>query len=271
MDRFLGFPIPGKVSSVLLSAANICKTYRTRDGIFEALYDVSVDVDAGQIVGLIGASGSGKSTMASIIIGLETADAGRIEFDGASCDANLKMGKRNPDYRRAMAGMQMVFQNPTASFSDRMRVGAGIEEGIAYRGVPKPERTQRMLETLEMVGLPAHYAEKHAWELSGGECQRAAIARAIISHPKLLICDEPTSALDVTIQAQIVHLLDDLCRDMGMACLFISHDLALVRGLCTNVYVMDAGHIVESGTPADILHNPSSAAAQQLVESIIEF
>lgn len=255
---------------MLLRATGISKTYRTRDGVFEALRDVSIEVDSGQIIGLIGTSGSGKSTLASIVIGLETADSGRIEFDGESSDAHLKMGKRNAGFRRALEGMQMVFQNPTSSFSERMRIGIGVEEGVAYRGVPKSKRTQLMLEALEMVGLPRSYAGKYAWELSGGECQRAAIARAIIGRPKLLICDEPTSALDVTIQAQIVHLLNDLCLEMGMACLFISHDLALVRGLCSNVYVMDTGRIVESGDAESVLEHPQSDAARSLVDAIVE-
>jgi len=255
---------------MLLQADGISKTYRTREGLFTALDDVSLHVGEGEIVGLIGTSGSGKSTMASILLGLESADAGRIEFLGASCDAFAKMRKRPAEFRAALANMQMVFQNPASTFSDRMRIGEGVAVGIAYRGVPKSERANRVAETLDAVGLPQSYANKHAWELSGGECQRAAIARAIISRPQLLICDEPTSALDVTIQAQIVHLLARLCRENHMACLFISHDLALVRGLCERVYVMDAARIVEQGTAAAVLESPQSDAAKRLVNSIIE-
>ena len=238
---------------MLLEARDISKTYRTRDGVFQALDVASIDVDAGEIVGLIGASGSGKSTLASIVVGLETADAGTVRFDGQDCDAALPHGKRPAAFRKVQLEMQMVFQNPAASFSDRMRIGRGVEEGVAYRDVPKPEREKRALEALEMVGLPTAYARKFAWELSGGQCQRAALARAIVSRPKLLICDEPTSALDVTTQAQIVHLIDDLCRDMGMACLFISHDIALVRGLCSRVYAIDAGCITWSGPSENML------------------
>lgn len=254
---------------MLLRATDIRKTYRTRDGMFCALGGVSLEVDEGEFVGLIGMSGSGKSTMASVLVGLETADSGLIEFQGATCDASMRMSRRSGEFREALQGMQMVFQNPASSFSDRMRIGEGIAEGIAYLDVPKHEWEGRVLEALDMVGLPRSYIRKHAWELSGGECQRAAIARAIISHPKLLICDEPTSALDVTIQAQIVHLLLRLCCEMGMACLFISHDLALVRGLCKRVYVMDGGLIVERGDSGHVFDHPRSDAAKRLVASVV--
>ena len=255
---------------MFLSVERIHKAYRTRNGVFTALDDVNLQIDEGEVVGLIGTSGSGKSTLASIIIGLELADSGRIVFQDAACDASMKVRYRMPAFRSALAGMQMVFQNPASTFSERMRIGEGIAEGIAYRGVPAFEHGRRVAEALDRVRLPRSYARKYAWELSGGECQRAAIARAIISNPKLLICDEPTSALDVTIQAQIVHLIDDLCRDSGMACLFISHDLALVRGLCRRVYVMEAGRIVEQGWTRDILELPESDAARRLVASIVE-
>ena len=269
MGRFPRYRVIGRGSSVLLEASDICKTYRTRDGVFTALDGVSLCVGEGEIVGLIGTSGSGKSTMASILLGLELADAGRIVMQGNACSASMKLRWRSPEYRGALADVQMVFQNPLSTFSERMRIGDGVAEGIAYRGVPKAERDRRVAAALDAVGLPISYARKFAWELSGGECQRAAIARAIISNPKLLICDEPTSALDVTIQAQIVHLIAGLCRENRMACLFISHDLALVRGLCERVYVMEAGCIVEEGRAKDVLESPRSDAAKRLVSSII--
>ena len=150
-----------------------------------------------------------------------------------------------------------------------MRVGQGVAEGIAYLPeVPPREYGKRVDEALEMVGLPTSYANRYPWELSGGECQRAAIARAVISRPKLLICDEPTSALDVTVQAQVVHLLADLCGEMGTACLFISHDLALVRGLCQRVYVLDSGRIVERGSAQTLFDDPQAEATKRLVASV---
>lgn len=252
---------------MLLEAEGIRKTYATRDGAVCALRDARISIDEGEVIGLVGVSGSGKSTMASILAGLERADAGRISFQGVECDAAQRIGRRPPAFRASLAGMQMVFQNPASTFSERMRIGPGIAEGIAYRGVPRRERRRRVLEALDMVGLPRSYADKHAWELSGGECQRAAIARAMISRPRLLICDEPTSALDVTIQAQIVHLLLRLCAEMDMSCLFISHDLALVRGMCGRVYVMDAGAVVEEGSSDEVFEHPRSNAARMLAAS----
>ena len=254
----------------LLEALGISKTYAYRDGVFQALDNVSLTVGSGEIVGLVGASGSGKSTIASIIAGLEIADKGSLRFKGAGCDASAKMRARSAKYQQASKHLQMVFQHPASSFSPRMRIGAGIEEGAAYLGMPAEERRRRMHQALDAVGLPQSYAQKHAWELSGGECQRAAIARSIIGEPDLLIADEPTSALDVTIQAQIVHLLYDLCHENGMACLFVSHDLALVQGLCSRAYVMDGGCIVEQGDPASIFDAPESDAARRLAEAIIE-
>lgn len=255
---------------MLFEAHEISKSFDVRAGKLDALDKASVSVGEGEIVGLVGTSGSGKSTLAAVIAGIELADSGTLRFCGASCDASTKPSRRPREYRQVQLDMQMVFQHPASSFSPRMRVGEGIKEGVAYRGVPQAEQEQRMLDALDAVGLPRAYARKFAWELSGGECQRAAIARAIVGNPKMLLADEPTSALDVTIQAQIVRLLADLCRDRGMACLFISHDLALVQGLCRRVYVMDAGRIVEEGAASAVLDDPQSDAAKRLVDSIIE-
>lgn len=255
---------------MLLKAHDITKTYGSRSGSFRALSKVSLEVDSGEMVGLVGTSGSGKSTMASVICGLETADEGTITFLGESCDASVRVSKRPLAFRCALLQMQVVFQNPTSSFSPRMSIGRGIAEGIAYRGVPKASWEGLVADAMEAVGLPRSYMKKRPWELSGGECQRAAIARAIISNPRLILCDEPTSSLDVTIQAQIVHLLLRLCRERDMACLFISHDLSLVHGLCERVYVMEGGEVVEQGSSASVFENPRSDAARRLVASVVD-
>ncbi len=253
---------------MLLEVEGLTKRYRTRSGWFTALDGVSLGVDAGEIVGLIGTSGSGKTTVASVVSGLETADSGSMVFNGVACDATIPPNRRSREFKRVMAGMQMVFQHPAQSFSDRMRIGAGVAEGIVYRGVPKDCCMEAALDAIERVGLPRSYAQKYAWELSGGECQRAALARAIVGDPELLVCDEPTSALDVTVQAQIVNLIAQLCDERGMACLFISHDLALVRGLCSRAYVIDDGAIVEEGPVAALFDDPQADATRRLVASV---
>ena len=202
----------------LLEVCNVSKSFRKRGGgLFRALDGVNLSVEAGEIVGLVGSSGSGKSTMANVLAGLETADAGTVRFQGVEGDVSVRPSRRSREFREAQLGMQMVFQHPTSSFSPRMKVGEGVAEGIAYRGVARVERMPLVLDALESVGLPRTYAGKYAWELSGGECQRAAIARAIVGNPVLLLADEPTSSLDVTIQAQIVRLLAELCAERGMA------------------------------------------------------
>ena len=251
----------------LLEVRGVCKRFRRRGGDLVALEDAGLSVGEGEVVGLVGASGSGKSTLARAVVGLSCADAGTITFDGDACDASVRLSRRPSGHRR---GMQMVFQHPASTFSPRMTLGAGIAEGVAYRGVPRSEHPALVREALGLVGLPASYAERHAWELSGGECQRAAIARAIIGRPRLLVADEPTSALDVTVQAQVVRLLAELCRERGMACLFISHDLVLVSGLCARVYVMEAGRVVEEGTPQTVFSHPASSAARCLADAIVE-
>ena len=268
MARCQSWRASRKAAEMLLEVRGIRKAYQVRDGVFTALAGVDLEVDAGEVVGLIGTSGSGKSTLASVVAGLEVADAGTMLFDGAEADATIPMRRRPRDYQRAMSGLQMVFQHPASSFSERMRVGKGVAEGVAYRGVARSDQERMAMEALERVGLPRSYAHKYAWELSGGECQRAALARAIVGNPKLLVCDEPTSALDVTVQAQIVNLIARLCAEQGMACLFISHDLALVRGLCPRAYVIDEGSIVEEGDVADLFDCPKSDATRRLVASV---
>ena len=253
---------------MLLEVEGVSKRYETRGGWFKALDGVSLNVDSGEIVGLIGTSGSGKSTLASMVVGLEVADAGSMTFQGVSCDLATPFKKRSREHRQSMVAMQLVFQHPGLSFSERMRIGAGVAEGVVYTGVSKDESMDMALDALERVGLPRSYARKYAWELSGGECQRAALARAIVGNPELLVCDEPTSALDVTVQAQIVNLIAQLCDERDMACLFISHDLALVRGLCSRAYVIDSGAIVEQGQVARLFDDPRAEATRRLVASV---
>lgn len=198
------------------------------------LDDVSFTIDAGECLGIVGLSGGGKSTLAKIIARLIPSDGGKIFL----CGEDITHATGNDFYRN----MQMIFQTPEDSFNPRRTLGASIAEPIK-NFIGGDNLRGRVAELLEEVGLPAAYAERYPREVSGGECQRAAIARAISINPKLLICDEATSALDVTIQAQIVALIKKLCVERNIACLFITHDLALLTRLADRVLVLEAAHL----------------------------
>lgn len=240
---------------MLLVAENIGKTF---PGAAEpVLHGASFAVAPGEKVGIVGRSGCGKSTLARIVAGLDSADEGTVSFNGvtrcfgsgspsAECGGREgRPGRESLSVREAWLSLQMVFQNPEASFSTHMSLGAAIWEGMAYHPgasrVSRAERRALVAEALEAVGLPASFAAKRAFEVSGGQCQRAAIARALISKPKLVICDEATSALDVTVQAKIMDLLAKLHAEQGMAVLFISHNVPLVANFCDRVYALEDG------------------------------
>lgn len=227
---------------MLLEVNDITKFY---PGQNEPVLDgITFSVDKGERVGIVGESGSGKTTLSRIIAGLEPADDGSVAFNGARIDFGegeaVPRRIRDRQVRAAWLGMQMVFQNPAASFSDHMDIGKAIWEGAAYnadlRHCDKRDRRDLIANSLESVGLDSSFMKRRAFELSGGECQRAAIARAIIGDPKLIICDEATSALDVTVQAHIMDLLERLYEEKGMAFIFVSHNIALVQGFCDKIY-----------------------------------
>ena len=198
------------------------------------LNDINFTVDAGECLGIVGLSGGGKSTLAKIIARLIPSEGGQIFL----CGEDITHATGNAFYRN----MQMIFQMPEDSFNPRRTLGAGIAEPIK-NFIGKDNLRGRVENLLSEVGLPKDYAERYPREVSGGECQRAAIARAISVAPKLLICDEATSALDVTIQAQVVALIKKLCTEKNIACLFITHDLATLKKLADRVLVLEDGRL----------------------------
>ena len=220
------------------------------------LDDINFSLDAGECLGIVGLSGCGKSTLAKIIARLIPSDDGKIFL----CGEEITRATGNAFYKN----MQMIFQLPEDSFDPRRTLGESIAEPIKNFVGGKNLRGQ-VENLLAEVGLPKNYAERYPREVSGGECQRAAIARAISVAPKLLICDEATSALDVTIQAQIIALIKKLCAEKNIACLFITHDLSLLPRLANRVIVLHCGKIVESGKPTQLIRAAQSKFTQQLM------
>ena len=224
---------------------------------------VTFSLRAGEALGLVGESGCGKSTLARMIARLLEPTAGAVFLEGEEI-TKLRRRALRPVYRK----MQMVFQSPAGSFDPRRTLGHGIAESLENRGLSSGERQARTARLLERCGLLADFAGRYPHEVSGGQCQRAAIARALAAEPRLLICDEATSALDVTVQQQILELLGELRRD-GLSILFICHNLALVQSFCDRVLVMRAGKIVEAGNAADVIAAPRTDYTRSLLDAVL--
>ncbi len=247
----------------LLKIEGLTKDFKTEDNTcFRALDHVSFQIESGETLGLVGQSGCGKSTLAKLITRLMEASDGTIYLKGK--DITRARGK---ELRQAYRQMQMVFQSPLASFDPRKTIGNGICESMVNNGLPKEEQARRLRELLDQCGLPSDYAKRYPHELSGGQCQRAAIARALAMKPGLLICDEVTSALDVTVQKQIMELLQGLKEESNLSFLFISHNLALVQSFCDRILVMHEGKIVEEGSTDEVIQKPKSEYTKRLVEA----
>lgn len=229
---------------------------------FCAVDHVSFRVMPGQILGIVGESGSGKSTIARLVTRLEDATAGQILLDGQDI-TNCKGRQLIPVYSK----VQMVFQTPTGSFDPRRTLGDGICESLRNKGVSKADCERKARKLLAQCGLSEDFIHRYPHTVSGGECQRAAIARALMADPKLLILDEATSALDVTVQKQIMELLQQLHREKGLTYLFICHNLALVQQFCDQVIVLYEGRIVEQGTPEEVISHPESEYAKRMVDA----
>ena len=228
-----------------------------------AVNDVSFYLYPGEILGIVGESGSGKSTVAKLITRLEDVTDGQIILDGQDI-SHSKGAARKGIYEK----IQMVFQNPVGSFDPRRTLGDGIGESLKNKGVPKAEIRAKVAELLEQCGLEPEYMDRYPHQVSGGQCQRAAIARALAIDPKVIICDEATSALDVTVQKRVIDLLQNLQENKNLSYVFICHNLALVQQFCDRVIVMKDGRVVEEGIPDEVIQNPKEEYTKMLVDSV---
>ena len=233
-------------------------------GHVEAVDGVSFEIDEGQTLGLVGESGSGKSTTAYAALQLLRPTAGSVRFAGQELTR-----LRGEELRRMRREMQIVFQDPYASLNPRLTVGRILAEPLQAHGIGT-RRTRRasVARLLELVGLEASYTNRYPHEFSGGQRQRIGIARALALNPRLIVCDEPVSALDVSIQAQILNLLKDLQRDLGLTYLFIAHDLAVVRAMSDTIAVMHEGRIVEQGPAEQVYSHPQSDYTRALLAAV---
>jgi peptide/nickel transport system ATP-binding protein len=254
----------------LLDVVDLFKAYRlprrrpfSPRPVRPALLGVSLSVLAGRSFGLVGESGSGKSTLARIALALDKPDSGVVQLEGRSL---FDLGRA--DLRSARAHMQMIFQDPYGSLDPRMRVEKIVAEPLAALGrASRAERRAAVAYSLQAVGLRTSDAEKYPHEFSGGQRQRIAIARALITRPKLVVADEPVSALDVSVQAQALNLMSDLIREAGVTFLLISHDLGVIAHICETTAVLYRGRIVEIGPTEAVFAAPAHPYARELVDS----
>ena len=243
----------------ILEGKGLCKRYRQQNRVIEALHGVDFYLEDGEILGLAGESGSGKSTLLKLIAGLEPPTEGRVFLHGRELHP-----RRSKEECRAM---QMVFQNAVGSFHPRRTVFDSIAESVhSLRG---KDARMNIAELSELIGLPPELFNRYPRQLSGGQCQRMAIARAMAVQPEILLCDEITSALDVSSQAQILRLLADICRESRTTAVFVSHDLAVIRCLCDRVMVMKDGAAVEEGNTEQVILEPREDYTRRLVDSVL--
>jgi oligopeptide transport system ATP-binding protein len=256
----------------LLQVADLRKEFHVRSGFLvervshtvNAVDGVSFAIAESKTLGLVGESGSGKSTTGYCVLQLMKPTSGSVLFEGREL---TDMGR--DDVRKLRREMQIVFQDPYSSLNPRMTVGDIVGEPLLVHGVgSRRDRTARVRELLDVVGFNTSFTNRYPHEFSGGQRQRIGVARALALNPKLIVCDEPVSALDVSIQAQILNLLKDLQRDFGLAYLFISHDLSVVRSMSDEIAVMKDGKIVEAGPADDVYERPQSEYTQALLASV---
>jgi oligopeptide transport system ATP-binding protein len=257
---------------VILQARDLVKHYPIRTGVVRrttghvrAVDGVSFDLHAGETLGVVGESGCGKSTLGRLLVRLEEPTAGSVIFEGQ--DMHAQSGAA---MRRMRRDIQIVFQDPYTSLNPRMTVGDIVGEpfDIHPEVAPRGSRRARVQELLDLVGLSPEHINRYPHQFSGGQRQRIGVARGIALNPKVLVCDEPVSALDVSVQAQVVNLLEKLQRELGLAYLFIAHDLAVVRHISDRVAVMYLGRIVELGDEAQIYERPVHPYTQALLSAV---
>ena len=248
----------------ILEVKNLKKNYNTKKGIIKSVRDVSFDLYRGETLGIVGESGSGKSTVAKLISKLTEATDGEILYNKENI---LKYSKKETrEYRKKL---QMIFQDPYSSLNPRMTCYEIISEPLVnLTNLDKNEIDRKVKKIAEMSGLSAHHLKKYPHEFSGGQRQRIMIARALVIEPEVVIADEPTSALDVSIQAQIINLLEDLKKELGLTTIFISHNLAVVEHISDRVAVMYLGEIVEIADKNEIFNNPQHSYTKRLIDSI---
>ena len=247
----------------VLGAQGIHRTFRSGDRLVQAVAGVDLSVASGEVVGLIGESGCGKTTLARILVGLDRPSSGRVVLD----DRPLLRPDGSVD-RSLRPSVQLVFQDPHASFDPRRTVGRSVGLPLRAAGLGRGETGAHVRDLLESVGLDPQLAERHPGTLSGGQLQRAAIARALAPEPAILVCDEPVASMDVSVRAQILNLLLDLRRSRGIGILFVSHDLGVVRRIADRVAVMYLGRVVETGGSESIWRLPRHPYTRALAGSI---
>lgn len=255
------------MSDLLLEAEGLTKTFRSGGRSVSALDAVSIQIARGETLGLVGPSGSGKSTLARVIMRLIAPDSGTLRFGDTD-----PLALDGAPLRRARKRLQMVFQDPLGAFNPRATVGSALADPLRIHGiVPAAGRRQAVEALLDRVRLPRDFRTRSIYEISGGQRQRVAIARALATEPDLIVLDEAVSALDLMVRNRILDLLVDLQRERGVAYLFVSHDIAVVRAVAHRVAIMDRGAIVETGPTTAVVASPQSATGRALVAAVPRF
>jgi peptide/nickel transport system ATP-binding protein len=249
--------------TTIIETRSLTRTFNaSRKSEVRAVREVSLQLGEGQRTGLIGSSGSGKTTLAKLLLGLDSPTSGQVIYRGTSLD--------NADMRRFRSEVQVVFQDPRSSLDPRMSIAEIVREPLECLTIEE-DHGARVQEVLEMVGLGDDFSHRRPHQLSGGQRQRVAIARALAPRPRLLIADEPVSALDALVRDEILELLENLTTRLGLGLLLVSHDLAVIARLCSDVLVMHGGEIVERGSTRDVFGRPQHAHTEALLAAVPRF